>query len=153
MRGGIAFLLIAAFVSFAPSYASAQNSLTDVAPPPSLEQIKSIKVRKMPADGGEQTGLPIDIRNDALKEAALSYGARGGLAWRSGVCHQRRRWGQVRARGSERGVLQGGGGQRVYGQRSGQWDHHQRNNRRYCVRAGWGEVCEWGPDGGDVVCF
>lgn len=83
MRGGIAFLLIAAFVSFAPSYACAQNSLTDVAPPPSLEQIKSIKVRKMLADGGEQTGLPIDIRNDALKEAALSYGARGGLAWRT----------------------------------------------------------------------
>lgn len=81
MRGAIALLLIAAFVSIVPTVSRAQG-ITDVAPPPSLEQIKSIKVRKMPADGG-QSGLPIDIRNDALKEAALSYGARGGLAWRT----------------------------------------------------------------------
>lgn len=81
MRGAIALLLIAAFVSIVPAQGRAQG-ITDVAPPPSLEQIKSIKVRKMPADGG-QSGLPIDIRNDALKEAALSYGARGGLAWRT----------------------------------------------------------------------
>lgn len=31
----------------------------------------------------EENTLPLDIRLDALKEAALSYGARGGLAWRS----------------------------------------------------------------------
>ncbi|HNQ91913.1 MAG TPA: type IV secretory system conjugative DNA transfer family protein, partial [Alphaproteobacteria bacterium] len=30
-----------------------------------------------------ETGLPIDIRREALKEAALSFGARGGLAARS----------------------------------------------------------------------
>lgn len=30
-----------------------------------------------------KTGLPLNIRNDAMKEAALSYGARGGLAWRT----------------------------------------------------------------------
>lgn len=28
-------------------------------------------------------GLPLDIRRDAIKEAAISLGARGGLAWRS----------------------------------------------------------------------
>ena len=32
---------------------------------------------------GENEGLPLDIRRDAMKEAALSYGARGGLAWRT----------------------------------------------------------------------
>lgn len=31
----------------------------------------------------KNTGLPFDIRNDAIKEAALSYGARGGLVWRT----------------------------------------------------------------------
>lgn len=31
----------------------------------------------------EEKGLPLDIRKEALKEAALSYGARGGLAARS----------------------------------------------------------------------
>lgn len=31
----------------------------------------------------EKAGPPIDIRKQALKEAALSLGARGGLAWRS----------------------------------------------------------------------
>ena len=36
----------------------------------------------------EETGLPIDIRLDAIKEAAISYGARGGLAWRSYAIRQ-----------------------------------------------------------------
>jgi len=31
----------------------------------------------------DDDGLPLDIRKDALKEAAISYGARGGLAWRT----------------------------------------------------------------------
>src|SRR5690606_20829081 len=31
----------------------------------------------------EDSGLPFDIREDALREAALSYGARGGLAMRT----------------------------------------------------------------------
>lgn len=31
----------------------------------------------------EKDGLPLDIRRDAIKEAAISYGARGGLAWRT----------------------------------------------------------------------
>jgi len=31
----------------------------------------------------EEGGLPLDIRRDAMKDAALSFGARGGLAWRT----------------------------------------------------------------------
>lgn len=30
-----------------------------------------------------ETGMPFDLRKDALREAAISYGARGGLAWRT----------------------------------------------------------------------
>lgn len=35
------------------------------------------------ADDDEKAALPFDIRNDAMKESALSYGARGGLNWRT----------------------------------------------------------------------
>ena len=31
----------------------------------------------------DESPLPFDIRGDAIKEAALSFGARGGLAWRT----------------------------------------------------------------------
>lgn len=31
----------------------------------------------------KEDGLPFDIREDAIREAAISYGARAGLAWRS----------------------------------------------------------------------
>ncbi len=37
---------------------------------------------------GEDDGLPLDIRRDAIKEAAISLGARGGLAWRSFAIRQ-----------------------------------------------------------------
>lgn len=74
-------LFVAAFAVFSAGPAYAQSG-TAVTPPPTLEQIKTIKIQKKPADK-EGAGLPIDIRNDALKEAALSYGARGGLAWRT----------------------------------------------------------------------
>lgn len=75
------FLLTAlAALALMPAIAFAAD---DIAPPPSLEQIQSIKVQKKPAEVEGQMGMPIDIRADALKEAALSYGARGGLAWRT----------------------------------------------------------------------
>lgn len=48
--------------------------------PKSLEQLQEIPGYVEHA--GEQ-GLPLDIRKQALEEAALSYGARGGLAARS----------------------------------------------------------------------
>lgn len=53
----------------------------DVIPvPPPIEQLKEIPgPKEIKKDGA----LPIDIRKEALKEAALSYGARGGLAART----------------------------------------------------------------------
>ena len=51
----------------------------DTVQPPRLEDLQN-----MPG-GTKKTGdtMPIDIRKDALKEAAISYGARGGLAYRT----------------------------------------------------------------------
>ena len=47
--------------------------------PPSLESLQNIPSSSKKPD----SKMPIDIRKDALKEAAISYGARGGLAWRA----------------------------------------------------------------------
>lgn len=49
--------------------------------PPGLESLQYIEKRNEFV--GENQGLPIDIRRDAIREAALSYGARGGLARRT----------------------------------------------------------------------
>lgn len=48
--------------------------------PVSLREIENIKKENSPVEG---QGLPIDIRRDAVVEAAVSYGARAGLAWRT----------------------------------------------------------------------
>ncbi len=48
--------------------------------PPTLHDLQTLKRENIVE---EDTGLPLDIRKDALKEAAVSLGARGGLAWRS----------------------------------------------------------------------
>jgi defect-in-organelle-trafficking protein DotC len=50
--------------------------------PPSLHELESIEP-EIEFDEEEGTGLPFDIRLDSMKEAALSYGARGGLAYRT----------------------------------------------------------------------
>lgn len=71
--------------AFAQIVLQEDNELVATAPstpPPSrksLENIPKLDVFKE----GEEMGLPFDIRGDAMKEAALSYGARGGLAWRT----------------------------------------------------------------------
>lgn len=49
--------------------------------PTPLENLMTIKREHKIVD--EEKGLPFDIRADALREAAISYGARGGLAWRT----------------------------------------------------------------------
>lgn len=49
--------------------------------PPSLKELQTIEKEGAVIDEG--AGLPFDIREDALREAALSYGARGGLAMRT----------------------------------------------------------------------
>jgi defect-in-organelle-trafficking protein DotC len=48
--------------------------------PVTLDEIKSIERGDEIAD---DDGMPFDIREDAVKEAAISYGARAGLAWRT----------------------------------------------------------------------
>ncbi len=48
--------------------------------PPPIEQLQEIPG---PKEIKKEGALPIDIRKEALKEAALSYGARGGLASRT----------------------------------------------------------------------
>ncbi|MGB0719479.1 MAG: type IV secretory system conjugative DNA transfer family protein, partial [Bdellovibrionales bacterium] len=49
--------------------------------PPSLQDIQNIKKENTIID--DKGGLPLDIRRDAVVEAAVSYGARAGLAWRT----------------------------------------------------------------------
>lgn len=61
--------------------------------PPTREQLENIQPKSVliktkagkekDDDDEESSGMPFDIRNGALKEAALSFGARGGLAWRT----------------------------------------------------------------------
>ncbi len=47
--------------------------------PPSLDQLSMLPKEPGTRDA-EGEGLPFDIRRDAIREAAISYGARGGLA-------------------------------------------------------------------------
>lgn len=51
----------------------------EVSVPRKLEDLQEIEGY---VEKGDSAGLPIDIRREALKEAALSFGARGGLAAR-----------------------------------------------------------------------
>ncbi len=73
-------LLLCGLAVSSPVFAAA-NSIDEIAPPPSKEELKAIK--KMKTEKDSETGMPIEIRNDAIREAALSYGARGGLNWRT----------------------------------------------------------------------
>lgn len=50
-------------------------------PPPSRADLENI--RKITKKRDEKAGLPFDVRENAIREAALSYGARGGLSWRT----------------------------------------------------------------------
>jgi defect-in-organelle-trafficking protein DotC len=49
--------------------------------PPEIEELINIPKENKLVD--DKSSLPLDIKLDAQKEAALSYGARGGLAWRT----------------------------------------------------------------------
>lgn len=64
------------------AYAATPESFGDIPPPPTAEQLKEIKKGAKPLDSSV-VPMPVDIRKDAMREAALSYGARGGLAWRT----------------------------------------------------------------------
>lgn len=49
--------------------------------PPDLEELQTLPRDNTIIEG--ETGMPFDVRRDALREAAASFGARGGLAWRT----------------------------------------------------------------------
>lgn len=63
--------------------AQAQQAVAPEAspPPPVLQDLQEQKTGDAPGKASDAVGL--QIRNDALREAALSYGARGGLAYRT----------------------------------------------------------------------
>jgi len=66
------------------AWAVEANSAELLPPPPSLEELQNVKIQKTPAVSAFPTGgMPEDIRLDAMREAGLSYGARGGLSWRT----------------------------------------------------------------------
>ena len=77
----VAFCL-AGFSSCGNVYASPSEALDALLPPPSLKYLQNLP-KENPSDSDDDSGLPFDIRADALKEAALSFGMRGGLAMRS----------------------------------------------------------------------
>ena len=80
-RFGIA--LIAGCLLMAPldAFAAGTMKFEDIPPPPSQKELKSIKKEKTTEE--QKSALPMDIRFEAVREGALSYGARGGLAWRT----------------------------------------------------------------------
>jgi len=84
MRPVYAFLLsfFAATLLLSGSAFAAVDDTSSLPPPPDLQQIKTIHKEKQ-SSKEETSAMPIQIRNDAMKEGALSYGARGGLAWRT----------------------------------------------------------------------
>lgn len=50
--------------------------------PMSLYELQTLE-RSSEETGDDNEGLPFDIREEAIKDAAISYGARGGLAYRT----------------------------------------------------------------------
>ena len=75
-----AFVLVPQASHAAVGIESMTTEDSDLLRPPTLEEIQNIE-RENNAIG--EIGLPIDIRLDAVKEAAISYGARAGLAART----------------------------------------------------------------------
>lgn len=59
-----------------------EDAADQALPPPSRAMLENIPKTDI-FEEDRDAGLPFDIRGDALKEAAISYGARGGLAWRT----------------------------------------------------------------------
>jgi len=74
------------FLTFCVGFVLAQNAAfaameADMASPPDIHELENIP--KLHVIVEADAGLPFDIRLEAVREAALSYGARGGLAWRT----------------------------------------------------------------------
>ncbi len=69
------------FFSLSSVSAAQSDTTEELDLPPTLEELQNIpKLNKITGDNFEK---PLDIRVSAMKEAAISYGARGGLARRT----------------------------------------------------------------------
>lgn len=80
----VSLLLLGNFGVVPDAHAQSEGDVitADLPVPPSLKEIQEIEgYKEVKVDG--ETPLPVNIRLEALKEAALSYGARGGLANRT----------------------------------------------------------------------
>lgn len=79
------FAILAGALYFGAFDASVSRAagIDEVPPPPTQAELMSIRKEKKSDDDEEKSAMPFDIRNDAIKEAAMSYGARGGLNWRT----------------------------------------------------------------------
>ncbi len=87
-RRALAFLALAAVLgaggamASSPTWAADESPQATVSPPP--PELQSLQDRERPAgESARADVMGLQIRNDALREAALSYGARGGLAHRT----------------------------------------------------------------------
>ncbi|HCM83685.1 MAG TPA: type IV secretion system protein DotC [Rhodospirillaceae bacterium] len=92
MRGGeqsfrsllLVILLLFSGFSLFISYPSFAATAAEDDRPPSLESLQNIE-----AGGEEKQEVGFQVRVEAQKEAALSYGLRGGLAWRTNEINKR----------------------------------------------------------------
>ncbi|MCK5284128.1 MAG: type IV secretory system conjugative DNA transfer family protein [Alphaproteobacteria bacterium] len=73
-------LLFISSVVFLLSFASSADA-SDSLRPRNLKELQNLEKENIAIN--ENSGIPFDIRKDAIREAAISYGARGGLAWRT----------------------------------------------------------------------
>lgn len=82
MRTAVLAVLTLACLTQGAANAWAQGGAQDEAQqPPSLSDLQRIEPEIRVDD--EEESMPLDIRRDALREAAYSFGARGGLAMRT----------------------------------------------------------------------
>jgi defect-in-organelle-trafficking protein DotC len=78
----VSILSVCVLVVFTIQQGYASIDINDYgAPPMELDDLVNTKAKNITKEKASE--LPLQIRLDAIKEASLSYGARGGLAWRT----------------------------------------------------------------------
>ncbi len=89
LLGALLFCVFALVLGRAAFADNEENKDAPSPPPPNFNQMQSwLKIQDEDEDEEDREEkakkrIGVQIRVDALKEAALSYGARGGLAWRT----------------------------------------------------------------------
>lgn len=82
VKNALRIAAVVATVFCTPAYAQSDSDASEVrAAPMSLRELENIQRENEPV--GPLALMPNDIRQDAIAEAAISYGARGSLAWHS----------------------------------------------------------------------